>query len=501
MKNLSEIKLKKPELRKPEFKKLCLLPAIVTLLIYSIILAVKGIYPFGDNTIDYYDMAQQIAAFYYHVFDSMHGTKGWFYDFYSALGTNMAMSTSGCSSFSPFDIFFLFINRASLLKSLSVFNGIKLMCMSLTMYFYLDKTHTESPYFFKLVSSVGYAFCGFVLVLYITNQWVDIAVFFPLIMYFYDKLISEGRMKGYVITLTITLIASYYLGFMILIFIFLYTGLKMAAGYLFDVQTVETEESHTKKIRSLPDLNLSGLGIGTLISLALSSFILIPQLRQMLTSARFKNGNGEEASGIIGKYLMILKHVHGDYTTRWWTLLGLSFAASIILAGIIRFRKDRKTVFMSVSMILLMVLELFFESINLIWHFGSYIQYPIRNGFIIYFVFAYWGCYFAAKIYGAEEDSGFPIRFYPGFIATLIFYLAFIAWYRNHPGLALRNVFHVTSAIMVAGTDDKHTINRRTFDILSIVFIIHNTFYDAKVVPFFIISKFFFKKMQFCTIK
>jgi hypothetical protein len=47
---------------------------------------------------------------------------------------------------------------------------------------------------------------------------------------------------------------------------------------------------------------------------------------------------------------------------------------------------------------------------------------------------------------------------------------------------------------MVAGTDDKHTINRRTFDILSTDFIIHNTFYDANVVPFFIISKFFFKK-------
>ena len=120
MKKLSEIKLKKPEFKKPEFKKpefkkpsfklpkfgkqgsgdgkptskwyLCLVPAGLTLLIYSIILAVKGIYPFGSATIDYYDMAQQIAAFYYHVFDSMHGTKGFFYDWYSALGTNMAMS-------------------------------------------------------------------------------------------------------------------------------------------------------------------------------------------------------------------------------------------------------------------------------------------------------------------------------------------------------------------------------------------------------------------------
>ncbi len=566
MKKLSEIKLKKPEFKKPEFKRpqfkkpqfkkpefkkktgdvktddkwyMCLLPAALTLLIYSIILAVKGIYPFGNNTIDYYDMAQQIAPFYYHVFDSLHGTKSFFYDWYTALGTNMAMSTSGCSNISPFNLFFLLIKRSSLLESLSVFNGIKIMCMSLTMYFYLNKTHAKSPYFFKLVSSVGYAFCGFVLVLYITNQWVDIAVFFPLIMYFYDKLIEEGRMTGYIITLAITLIASYYLGFMILIFLFLYTGLKMVTGYLFDAKPAETEavvavqmepetdtgiipadsqtqesiesqaapetghphetadtvdakiseapettentvlaeDAGTKKKfsikkpdlfkfkkykRSLPDLNLARLGLGTLISIALSSFIMIPQLRQMFTSARFKSGSGEETSGIIGKYIAILKHVHGDYTTRWWTLLGLSLAAALIVTGIIRFRKNHRMVFTSVSMILLVVLELFFESINLIWHFGSYIQYPIRNGFIIYFVFAYLACYYAGELYGegskeavSKENeaagdpwNGYNEKWYFSFLFTLIAFLVFVGIYRTHTGMSLRSVFHMTSAIM-----------------------------------------------------
>ena len=85
-----------------------LIPPCITLIIYCIILSVKGIYPFGSNTIDYYDMAQQIAAFYYHVYDMLHGTKAFFYDWYSALGTNMAMSTSGCSNLSPFNLFFLF---------------------------------------------------------------------------------------------------------------------------------------------------------------------------------------------------------------------------------------------------------------------------------------------------------------------------------------------------------------------------------------------------------
>ncbi len=470
-----------------------LVPSAVTALIYCVILAVKGIYPFGNNTIDYYDMAQQIAAFYYHVYDALHGTKGMFYDWYSALGTNMAMSTSGCSDLSPFNLFFLFVSRDALLKSLSVFNGLKLMCMSATMYFYLTKTHREAPEFVRLMTSVGYSFCGFVLVLYITNQWVEIAVFFPLIMYFTDKLLKEGKMAGYVITMAITIICSYYLGFMILIFIFLYTGLNMLRSVLKD--------------KKIGDNHLIQLGLGTLLSLALSSFIVIPQLTQMLASARFKNGNESELSGPIGRYISIISHVKGDYTTRWWSLLGISFAVAIIITGMIRFRKEYKELLMALSLILLMVLELFFESINLIWHFGSYIQYPIRNGFIIYFVFAHLACFYAGKLMasgyadevsGEEKSAGdasgedisspeassdisyeeMPAasepdkaasdekatvekssvrrqkvsailgKWYTSFAVTLIGFIIFVVFYKANPGMELRSVFHITSAIM-----------------------------------------------------
>ena len=58
-----------------------LIPMFVTLVIYLSILCVKRIFPFGRNTIDYYDMAQQIAAFYYHVYDMLHAKTGFFYSF------------------------------------------------------------------------------------------------------------------------------------------------------------------------------------------------------------------------------------------------------------------------------------------------------------------------------------------------------------------------------------------------------------------------------------
>ncbi len=414
------------------------LPVLFTLLLGSVNLAMKQIFPFGEHTIDYYDMAQQIAAFYYHVYDMLHGEKAFFFDWYTALGVNMAMSTSGCSNLSLFNLFFLFVPRDLLLESLSIFNLLKMMCMTFTMYWYLHKTY-RAPYFFEAVLSVGYGFCGFVLVLYITNQWLDIAVLFPLIMLSLQKLFRDGTMRWYILTLSLALIGSYYLSFMILIFLFLMTGLWIVAERLFEKKEKRKQYSIVR------------LGLGTLAAVLVSAFILAPQLIQTLVSARFENENG---GGLPEQYLSILKQVNGAYTTRWWTLLGLSFAAALVFCGLLRFRKEKKSVFLVIGSILLIVLELFFESINLIWHFGSYIQYPIRNGFMIYFVFAACACYYAQKLFAAGPSEGRPVSrrtgllLVAGFAVTALLIYAGTAWYANHPGLALRTVFHITAAVM-----------------------------------------------------
>ncbi len=414
------------------------LPVLLTLLLGSLNLAMKQMFPFGDHTIDYYDMAQQIASFYYHVYDVLHGEKALFFDWYTALGVNMAMSTSGCSNLSLFNLFFLFVPRDFLLESLSIFNLLKMMCMSFTMYLYLHKTY-RAPYFFETALSVGYGFCGFVLVLYITNQWMDVAILFPLIMLSLQKLFREGKVCWYILTLSLALINSYYLSFMILIFIVIMTGFLILAERLFEKKERRTQYSIIR------------LGVGTFSAILISSFILLPQLIQTFVSARFEN---ENSGGLLGQYLSILKQVNGAYTTRWWTLLGLSFSAALVLLGLLRFRKEKKSVFLVCGSILLMVLELFFESINLIWHFGSYIQYPIRNGFMIYFVFAACACYYAQKLFERKPSEKETVSvkaivlFLVGFASAAFLTYAGTVWYADHPGLSLRTVFHMTAVVM-----------------------------------------------------
>ncbi len=408
-------------------------PPLITILLFSIILAVKGIYPFGTNTIDYYDMAQQVAPFYYHIYDVLHGTKGLFFDWYTALGTGMTTVSAG-SLLSPLNIFFLFIRRENLLQSLSVFTGIKLMFMSLSMYFYVTKTHTKAPESFRQIAAVSYAFCGFVLLNYTISPWLDIAAIFPILMYFYDRVISEGKIIGYTITLALTAIMSYYEGIMILMFLFMYMGLLIIRGYVFD------------KDKELNN-HVMELGVGTVIGLLLSAFITVPQLIQTLGTARFQNGTQSE--GVLASYMEILSHVKGDYSTRWWTLLGVSFATAVIMTGLIRFRKDRRLVFTTISMLVIVLAELFVESTNLMMHFGSYVHYPIRNGYIICFVFGYLMCEFAGRLYG--DPDGQEQKSYAAFITvpvTVIGFALFAMWLGSNRGMLFCNVLHVTAAMM-----------------------------------------------------
>ena len=415
--------------------KFALAPAI-TLVLFCIILAAKGIYPFGQRTIDYYDMAQQFAPFYYHLYDALHGTKGLFFDWYTALGINMA-SVSNCSNLSPFNLFFLFIRREHLLPSLSVFTMIKLVCMSASMYFYLTKTDLKAPESFRVAAAVSYSFCGFVLLNYTINPWLDVAALFPVLMYFHDRVIRDGKIAGYAITLALTFIISYYQGAMVLVFLFLYTGLLIVRDRIFD------KDSGAR-------CRIFELGIATVIGIALSSFIFVPQIAQMTGSARFQNGSS--ADGLFATYAEILSHIKGDYSTRWWTLLGVSFATSVIITGIIRCRKDRRMLFTSISMLVLVLAELFVESTNLLMHFGSYVHYPIRNGYIICFVFGYLMCEYAARLFG--EDSSYGKKSYIALAAlpvTIAGFMLFSGWLAGNKGLPYRNVLHVTAFIM-AGT-------------------------------------------------
>lgn len=81
---------------------------LIIILIWSIVCASKGIWPFGQMLLDIGDMAEECVPMYTHLWDVLHGRKSLFFDWYTGLGNNMAGSVLYFGLISPFNLFFLF---------------------------------------------------------------------------------------------------------------------------------------------------------------------------------------------------------------------------------------------------------------------------------------------------------------------------------------------------------------------------------------------------------
>ena len=98
-----------------------ILPAIITILIIVLVLMLKGIYPFGNQPIDYYDNMQQVSPIYTHLWDFLHGQASLFLDWYTGLSTNFSMTISAFSLLSPFNLLLYLIPRENIHQYMYLF--------------------------------------------------------------------------------------------------------------------------------------------------------------------------------------------------------------------------------------------------------------------------------------------------------------------------------------------------------------------------------------------
>lgn len=412
-----------------------LLPSILVSLLVLLVLFIKHIYPFGPETIDYYDMGQLEGAFYYHTYDFLHGDKSAFFDWYSGLGVNMTATSTVYNIVSVFDLFFLFVKREMIFQSLSVLTVVKVAFCSLSMYIFL-KHEIKTSYFWKVVCSVIYGLSGYVLQYYVLSSFLEIVIFFPLLVMFCHWLLMGRNKAPYIILLAFTLMTCYYLGVMILLWLFFMGGFYTL---LF------VEKGKRGKV-------LLHLGLGTAAAMGISACLLVPQLIQTVTSSRFTND-----AGGLEKYLSILKTTKGAYTMRWWQFLNMMLPIALILRGIQAAKKEIRQNAFALIAILTIATAVVFENVNLLLHFGSYIHCPIRNGFILSFALVAVGCYYSGKL--PEQKS---IRLKYSYVNWIVGTL-----------LAFAVVFFIGKSYFDRGLWEFRTLFRCSFVFLIIFFLLY----------------------------
>lgn len=346
---------------------------VITTAILFTVYYIKGIFPFGDKTIAYADIGQMYVPTYYHIWDVLHGLKNPFLDWYSGTGINM----TSVDIFSPFNIFYFFVARDSILQSMSFFLALKVFVCSVTCHIFIDKVFSNINSGYKVAFSTLFAMSGYVLQYYTNIKWLEVMAIFPLLMLGFYYLMKKEKIILYTVCVALIMIISFYISVQVLIFLLLTSGLYIALMV----------EKGQKKSRSFY------LAFGTILGMGLSMFKSLSIFFIILGSSRGEGNSNKGYSKIIEVTFKTIEELTGNDINKWFMFLGLELCAVLFIILIARFIKHKRATLFFVGELLIVSLPIIFEGTNKLLHMGSYVGFPMRSAFTLSFVVITSACY------------------------------------------------------------------------------------------------------------
>ncbi|UUX34586.1 YfhO family protein [Fundicoccus culcitae] len=200
-------------------------PYIINILYLTVILVglawLFDFTPFGKETMLTVDLGQQYIDFYSLYRETLFNQPEMLlYSFQKAIGGEM-VGLWAYYLMSPFNLIFLLFEEHQLAVAVTIITYLKIVAASLSfMYFARKKYQVNTTT--SLIFSLSYALMSYVMVYLLNIMWLDGLVFLPLIALGLDKLVTLEKPYLYVVSLSLMLIANYYIGYMISLFLALY---------------------------------------------------------------------------------------------------------------------------------------------------------------------------------------------------------------------------------------------------------------------------------------
>ncbi|MBE6662069.1 MAG: hypothetical protein E7606_02165 [Ruminococcaceae bacterium] len=194
-----------------------LLPIAVMYLIYL----VKGVHPFGDESVLVLDLNGQYVYFYEALRNAILGDKSLLYSFSRSLGGEF-LGIYAYYVASPFSYIVCLFPQSRILEALLCVFLLKTGISGLTFGYYLHKTTRHPNKYAIWTFSVLYALSSYAIVHQHNSMWIDALMWLPLLSLLIEQMIKHKKYKLYVPLLALTLASNFYIGYMVCIYVVLY---------------------------------------------------------------------------------------------------------------------------------------------------------------------------------------------------------------------------------------------------------------------------------------
>ncbi len=365
----------------------------IPVFIWLMVCILHGIYPFGKNSVMTGDITYQFIDYLAYFKSIIFTNNDLTYTFSKTLGGDMA-GFSAYYLFSPFNFLLLFFPNRMLPLGLLIIIMIKCGFMSLLFFIMLS-----GIYGFKkrsVIFAVTYSLMGYAVVYFQLYAYFDDMMLLPLIVLGLHRLMEDPRKRVlYTVSLSLSIILNYYIGWMLCLFSALYFIYRMVSDPPRKAETGSDDvpgKWYMGAIRS----RVISFALSSLFAGMISAFVLLPSLLSL---------RGEKDSFHLGLYRTM------DITAFFSRFYTDSFRGNIstclpnvycgVLVCLLTFmyffnRSIRlRERLASAGLLLFLILNLYINTLNVAWHgFNRPIGFPYRYSFLLTFVmllFAYRG--------------------------------------------------------------------------------------------------------------
>ncbi len=367
---------------------------LVPLILYWAMYIFMGCYPFGNNSVLVLDLNGQYVYFFEGLRNALHGDASLIYSWSRTLGGEF-IGLYAYYLASPLSYLVFFFSSEHITEALLLIILLKCGISGATMSFYLKKTRPAVKELWVILFSTMYALSGYTIAYAHNTMWMDAFMLFPLVIYGVEQLIKKHKCTLFVVTLTLTVMSTFYIGYMVCIFVLFYFF------YYYGITSADHGNNYYgEKLHFLK--SLIRIGVSAAVSLAISAMILLPTYYGLTFGKTTFSDPSWEMTSQFDLIEFFAKMLPGGYDTVrpeglpfvYCGVLTLIIVPVFFLAKKIRLREKIGAALMLSFMILCME-----NSISdLIWHC---FQRPNWLNYRYSFMFIFLLVVFACR--GAEE--------------------------------------------------------------------------------------------------
>ena len=247
---------------------------IITALILMITLvSFSGVILNNDSIFVLYgDYSEQYYQFLLGFYEKVKSGNFSMFDWSLGFGAN-GFSLVYYNMFSPFTYLTLLFKKEWIQYLVLYLQIFKLILLGNFTCLWLSKLSKNKNH--VLIGSMVLTFCGWCF-FYWHYDYLNSFVFYPLILYFIEKYLTENKKLGFIICVFLLTITNYYFMYMFVPFICLYTLFR----YLI------IHDDNKFKTVLIETLKFFGL---LMLSILMGAFVLLPSINIILQSSRFSN--------------------------------------------------------------------------------------------------------------------------------------------------------------------------------------------------------------------